>query len=129
MFLRWKTRRKQTRQDEVTHVASLVQSVRIKGTIRQQHLAYLGSLVATRGRFSPWAVRRFWQEAEERFDALALPLEQRVQLRAALTQRIGPRPSDEEFQQDWNKVLAELSPSVPLSFFLKGEGKVGQQKG
>ena len=60
MFLRWKTRSKQTRQDEVTHVASLVQSIRVAGVVRQQHLAYLGSVVSTRGQFSPWAVRNFW---------------------------------------------------------------------
>jgi len=94
MFLRWKTRHKQTRREEVTHVASLVQSLRIAGAVRQQHLAYLGSLVATRGQFSPWAVRHFWQQAEHVFATFSLSPEQSGRLRAAITQRIGPRPSD-----------------------------------
>jgi len=94
MYLRWKIRRKQTRRDEVTHMASLVQSLRIEGAVRQQHLAYLGSLVATRGQFSPWAVRNFWKKAEHVFATFSLSPEQSGRLRAAMTQRIGPRPSD-----------------------------------
>jgi len=128
MYLHWKTRRKQRWWEEVTHVASLVQSVRIAGAVRQQHLAYLGSLVATRGQSSPRAVRHFWQQAEHVFATLSLSPEQSVRLRAAITQRIGPRPSDEELQQDWNKVLAELSPSVPLSSLIKGRERWRQLK-
>lgn len=122
MFLRWKKRCKQTRRDEVTHVASLVQSVRIKGTVRQQHLAYLGSLVATRGQFSPWAVYHFWQHAESIFATLSLPSEQSVRLHMALTQRLGPRPSAEALQQELSHSLATLPTSASRSL-LRGQEK------
>jgi len=122
MFLRWKTRSKQTRQDEVTHVASLVQSIRVAGAVRQQHLAYIGSIISTRGQFSPWAVRRFWQEAEEIFDTLSLSSEQSMRLQMALTQRFGPRPSAEALQQELSHSLATLPTSVFLAL-LSGKEK------
>ena len=122
MFLRRKTRSKLTRRDEVTHVASLVQSIRVAGAVRQQHIAYLGSLVATQGQFSPWAVRNFWQHAETIFDTLALPSVQRVRLQMALTHRLGPRPSEEALQRELSHSLATLPTSIPLSL-LRGQEK------
>lgn|GEM_PF-4643891 len=126
MFLRWETRHKQHWRGQVTHRALLVKSVRVEGTVRQQHLAYIGSLVATRGQFSPWAVSRFWKEAEESFDALAFPSEQRVQLRAAIAHRIGPRPSEAELQQHWNNAQTLRHTLASLSLVIRSEGKEGE---
>src|ERR1700741_4371181 len=103
MFLRWKTYRKQTWRGGGTHIASLVQSVRIEGAVRQQYIAYVGSIGCSQGQFSSWAVSRFWQQAEESFNTLTLSEEQRVRLRATITQRIGPRPSEETLQEDERK--------------------------
>jgi hypothetical protein len=130
MFLRWKKRRKQGwRWEEVAHHVSLVESLRIKGAVRQKYVAYVGSLISTRGQFSSWAISRFWKEAEERFDTLALSLEQRVRLRAVITQQIGPCPSEAELQQDLRQSLAELPGSASLSLLLGGEEKEGEKEG
>src|SRR5262249_41832894 len=128
MFLRWKTRRKQRWRQHVTHIASLVLSIRIEGAVRQKHLAYIGSIVSTGGKFSSWDTRRFWQKAEKRFDALALPEEQRVRLRATITHRIGPCPSEEALQEAQRKAWAEFENILSLSFLLKGEGQEEEKK-
>lgn len=123
MFLRWKIRRKQRWNENVTHIASLVQSVRHEGAVRQKHLAYIGSIVSTRGQFSPWTANRFWQQAEESFAALALPEEQRGRLRVNITQRIGPRPSEETLQEDQRKARAEFENIASLLLLPRDEEK------
>jgi hypothetical protein len=129
MFLRWKTRHKGKWQQHVTHSASLVQNVRIEGAVRQQYIAYIGSIVCIQGQFSSWSVNRFWTKAEKRFDKLALSEEQRVPLRATITHRIGPPLSEEALQEKRRKEQAEFKKILSLSFLPRDNGQEGDNKG
>jgi hypothetical protein len=101
MFIRWqnsKTVSRQKQNDKVNRCrAILVESARIDGKPRQQHVAFLASY---RPDWLPAARFRFWREASERLDRLGnrISLEDRHKIEAALVARV-PRPSPEEQRQ------------------------------
>jgi hypothetical protein len=71
MFVRWQRRDTSPTKNwrTVRLVASLVESVRIEGTPRSQHVAYLGNIVETQISDTR-AQCRFWENVVRKLDAL-----------------------------------------------------------
>lgn len=56
------------------------------------------SALPAKGVFPPWEVWRFWKRADRVFDTLNLSEQQLSRLHAAIEQRIGIRPTEEQTQ-------------------------------
>ena len=116
MFVRVRHRKSLIRwKDETYCSVYLVSSYRTKRGPRHKQHGYCGTVAFLRGQpASLWGLHWFWAKAEARLAALALPPEQEARLRAALWQRIGPRPAQEELEADWQEREAVIKEALTL---------------
>jgi hypothetical protein len=100
MFVRWQRRDTSPTKNwrTVRLVASLVESVRIEGTARSQHVAYLGNIVETQISDTR-AQCRFWENVVRKLDALSrITAEERQQIERAVADRV-PCPTREQYDR------------------------------
>ncbi len=105
MFVRWQKRRRGSRAfglargKDVHWAAVLVESNRVDGKPRQQHIAYLGGI--TDSGIEIAAQRAwFWQEVAHQFDRLAnrISRDDRRRLEATIAKKV-PRLTREEYDE------------------------------
>jgi hypothetical protein len=103
MFVRWQCRVRAERNDwalrevgDITWNAILVESVRVNGKVRQNHIAYLGSF-STRQAASQAQRVYTWEAMLERLDRLSrITPKDRKKIEAAIASKLGPRPTKRE---------------------------------
>jgi hypothetical protein len=104
MFVRWQGRVRTERSDvalrevgDITWNAILVESVRVDGKPRQNHVAYLGSFSARQAASQAQRVYT-WETMLERLDCLSnrIPPKDRKKIEAAIASKLGPRPTKRE---------------------------------
>ena len=93
MYLRWK-RRWRSRRQEWARYAELVECVWVAGRPRQRVVGYLASL-RDPYRDAPAHRQRFWQQVDQRLQALGLAPATQQQVAAQLAQQVA-RPTPDE---------------------------------
>ena len=93
MYLRWK-RRWRSRRQEWADYAELVECVWVAGRPRQRVVGYLASL-RDPYRDAPAHRQRFWQQVDQRLQALGLAPATQQQVAAQLAQQVA-RPTPDE---------------------------------
>ena len=104
MFVRWQSRVRTERNDwalrhvgDVTWNAILVESIRVNGKARQNHVAYLGSFSTRQAKSSAQRVYT-WEHMLERLDRLSnrITPKDRKKIEAVIASKLGPRPTKRE---------------------------------
>jgi hypothetical protein len=102
MFVRWQSRVRAERNDwairevgDITWNAILVESVRVTGKPRQNHVAYLGSFSTRQAKSSAQRVYT-WEHMLERLDRMNITPKDRKKIKAAIASKLGPRPTKRE---------------------------------
>jgi hypothetical protein len=104
MFVRWQSRGRTERSDvalrevgDVTWNAILVESVRVNGKPRQNHIAYLGSFSTRQAKIPAQRVYT-WEHMLECLDRLSnrIAPKDRKKIEAVIASKLGPRPTKRE---------------------------------
>jgi hypothetical protein len=104
MFIRWQSRVRAERNDwalrevgDVTWNAILVESVRVNGKPRQNHVAYLGSFSTRQAKIPAQRVYT-WEHILDRLDRLSnrITPKDRKKIEAVIASKLGPRPTKQD---------------------------------
>ena len=101
MFVRWQTRTRRARAfpNTDTHWAAiLAESSRVDGKPTQRHIAYLGGITESAIEL-PAQRAFFWKEVTQQLDKLAVSINDRVRIEAAVEAKV-PRLTRREYN-DW----------------------------
>jgi hypothetical protein len=112
MFVRWATRGRVARRGEDQApllTAALVRSIRVGGKPRQRIVGYLGAIrLDGLGPEHVGYHGRIWDRITARLDALALSVDERAKVEAALAARI-PRPSPKVREAQQQAVTTDVA--------------------
>ena len=91
MYVRWQSRKRRRRKDDIYWSAILVENVRVKGKPTQRHVAYLGGITESAMALDTPAQRiYFWNGVKRQLAGLKLPAKTRAAIMQAITNRVPP---------------------------------------